>query len=129
MGSLLWAVAPGWIMSWLEPVFDLTCHRLPDRLLMLPWGASGLCSRCTGFWLGGAIGAALLAGRCRSPRSFLPGALLLVPVLVDVALIQLTPYQGATLVRLVTGLLAGGGFANLLYPRDLSSGAPRTKRG
>jgi uncharacterized membrane protein len=85
-----------------------TCHRLPDRCLELPWGTSGLCARCTAFWLG--LGIAAAAGLSLSMRM---GFLLIAPLVVDGTLQLSGLYESINAVRIATGLAAGAALASL----------------
>lgn len=87
-----------------------TCHRMPDRCIDLPWGLSGLCARCTAFWLG--LGIAAAAGLSLRMRT---GILLLIPLVVDGTLQFAGMYESVNAVRVATGLAAGAGFATLAF--------------
>ena len=122
MAALMLPLLPEWLSDPVDGVLGITCHRLPGRLIMLPWGNTGLCVRCTAFW-GGILLACVAQGIMRRTlRSFFPGVLLAVPAAVDILLARLLPWSGDNLLRLVTGFLAGTGFALVLWP---GRGGPR----
>ena len=116
LSSLLHPVLPDGVTRFIDPALSLTCHRLPQRLLTMPWGPSGLCSRCTGFWLGLLTCALTLHLSRRAPASLVPAVLLLLPGLVDVVLLMAGLWSGSNLVRSVTGLAGGWGFGMLMWP-------------
>jgi uncharacterized membrane protein len=92
-----------------------TCHRFPHRSLRLPWGTSGLCARCSAFWLAcGLGGLAVLLGL--PPPGLTAGLLMLFPLAVDGGLQYLGLYESTNFLRVATGLAAGAGVA-LLYGR------------
>ena len=93
-----------------DTLLSALCHRLPSRSISLPWGHSGLCARCTAFWLGLGTGVvAMYRPVLRLP--FWIGLPLLVPFLAD-GLFQLhTSYLSSNPVRVLTGLAAGLGAA------------------
>jgi len=90
-----------------------TCHRIPERCIPLPWGTSGLCARCTAFWAGMALAAALI----RSPLRSIPFPVRVAMILPMVAAgsMQLAGlYESTLLLRTSTGILAGAGVSLLL---------------
>lgn len=91
-----------------DPLLSATCHRLSSRSLPLPWGESGLCARCTSFWSGMTAGSLLLL-RPRLRPPFWSGLLLVIPLIADGMLQQYTPYESTTVLRVLTGLMAGLG--------------------
>jgi len=97
-----------------EPLLSSLCHRMPDRSLELPWGTTGLCARCTAFWLGLGAGSMFFC-RYGSRIPFWTGAVALLPLLADGTLQLHTEYQSSNAVRVVTGLAAGLGVALVFF--------------
>ncbi len=90
-----------------------TCHRIHERCIPLPWGTSGLCARCTAFWAGMALAAALF----RSPLRSIPfsvRAAMILPMAADGSMQLAGLYESTLLLRISTGILAGAGFSLLL---------------
>jgi uncharacterized membrane protein len=93
-----------------DRLLSAICHRMPSRCIQLPWGVSGLCSRCTAFWLGLALGSLAFWNYLRRIPFWL-GLAAIVPLLID-GLFQLhTDYTSSNLLRVLTGLAAGTGVA------------------
>lgn len=95
----------------LDAVFAATCHRIPERTLVLAGVMMPLCSRCAGIFAGAALGG-LVARPRLSPRAWRLALLATsVCLLVDVVA------QGARLYpiwhpsRLATGFSFGYVFA------------------
>jgi len=111
-----------------QGIMDAICHRLPSRCIAIPWGISGLCARCTAFWLGMAAGAAAAAaGRIRLP--FWAGFPAVLPLVID-GVVQLhTAYESSNPLRAVTGLLAGIGITLLLFGSRSRRPGSGPKRG
>jgi uncharacterized membrane protein len=95
--------------SWLAPllyaVFDPVCHQLSERSFQLWNEPFAVCHRCTGLYLGMALGIALwpafpIAGRrlLERPRAIL---LFAIPLAIDAVLLDNTPAS-----RFTTGLIA-----------------------
>lgn len=95
-----------------DPVLSALCHQLPDRSFHLPWGVSGLCTRCTAFWFGLAVGSPLLYLASWRP-GFWTGPLLILPLVADGLLQAWTEYTSSNLVRILTGFMAALGIAVL----------------
>jgi uncharacterized membrane protein len=85
------------------------CHQLPDRSLALAGQPFTVCARCTGLYLGGALGLALMAaglGRRRVPRrSWLLVAV--APTVIDFGMGHLTGLSLPNLARLAVAFPAG----------------------
>ncbi len=97
-----------------DPVLTSLCHRMPSRCIHLPWGPSGLCARCTAFWLGLCLGTAAMY-RPRFSLPFWTGLPALLPFIAD-GLVQLcTTYQSSNPIRMFTGLAAGLGAAVVFF--------------
>ena len=102
--------------NFIDPVLSATCHRIPSRSLMLPWGISGLCARCTAFWLGLLTGTLVLYKPViRIP--FWSGFPALLPLVADGMLQYHSSYESTNFLRLITGLAAGFGISVILLGR------------
>jgi uncharacterized membrane protein len=97
----------------LRPLMKLSCHRIPRRSLVFPWGTAGQCARCTGFWAGALSVSAVMLFR-RVPGSLGLGLLLVIPMVADGSLQYMGMYESTNLIRLATGALAGAGLGILL---------------
>ncbi|MCK4807704.1 MAG: DUF2085 domain-containing protein [Candidatus Aegiribacteria sp.] len=109
--------------NFIDPVLSASCHRMPSRCIDLPWGISGLCARCTIFWLGLATGI-LIMYRPMFRILFWVGFLLLLPLITDGLLQYHSLYESSNFVRSVTGLAAGFGISVIIMGRmrDVRSG-------
>ncbi len=110
-------------------VLSAICHRMPSRCLRLPWGITGLCSRCTAFWFGLGAGSALMY-RIGSRIAFWKGLPAILPMIAD-GIIQLhTGYSSTNLLRIVSGLAGGVGSAIVfLGSTRRGSNGIRNRRG
>jgi len=97
----------------IDPVLSTVCHRIPSRCIEFPWGMSGLCSRCSAFWLGLSAGAIILC-KPMIRISFWTGFLILLPLIADGTVQYYSIYESTNFVRLITGLGAGFGLAVIL---------------
>ena len=110
--SLFHGLIPSGPADAADPLLSAVCHRHPSRSLQLPWGFTGLCTRCTAFWAGMLAGSLLILGR--KPSIPLTAAvLLIVPLIVDGSLQYSGLYESTSLLRSVTGAAAGFGLASL----------------
>ncbi|MBD3278764.1 MAG: DUF2085 domain-containing protein [Candidatus Aegiribacteria sp.] len=91
-----------------------TCHRLPARSLNLPWGTSGLCTRCTAFWFAMAAGSVSF-GLFRTEVPFWAGFPALLPLITDGLIQHFTSYESTNFLRSLTGIAAGAGITLLLF--------------
>jgi uncharacterized membrane protein len=110
--SICWRLVPGSLSRPLGSFLSLTCHRLASRSLHLPWGVSGLCARCTFYWLGLAV--FILLPRVvpgRTLRALLAGFIMVLPMVIDGALQYAGLYESTNAMRIATGLLGGAGTA------------------
>ena len=112
LGGLGLVVAAPWLMhrgSWLAPLlyalFDPVCHQIPERSFHLWHEPFAVCHRCTGLYLGFALGIAFWpsfsapAGRLLArPRMIL---LFAIPLAIDAVVIANTATS-----RFITGLVA-----------------------
>ena len=102
--------------NFIDPILSASCHRMPSRCIALPWGTSGLCARCTAFWLGLATGILLMyKPMIRIP--FWTGFPLLLPLIADGLLQYNSVYESSNLIRSVTGLAAGFGISVIIMGR------------
>lgn len=85
------------------------CHQIPHRSLALGGLPLTVCARCTGLYLGGAVGLALMAlgyGRLRAPgRLWLLVAV--APTVIDFGMGHLTGVSLPNLARLAVAFPAG----------------------
>ena len=102
--------------NFIDPVLSASCHRMPSRCIALPWGVSGLCARCTAFWLGLSAGI-LVMYRLLIRIPFRIGFPLLLPLIADGLLQYHLSYESSNLIRSVTGLAAGFGIAAIILGR------------
>lgn len=94
-------------------ILATTCHRIPERCIPLPWGTSGLCARCTAFWAGMAVAAAL----ARSPLRRIPFPVqvaMMLPMIADGSMQLAGLYESTLALRAATGLLAGAGVSLMI---------------
>src|SRR6266850_1689646 len=87
--------------------FGFLCHQIPERSFHLAGHQFGVCSRCTGLYIGFAI-AALIYPLVRSlkhtdPPSRLWLVLATLPLVVDFALGYFSIWENTQLSRFVTG--------------------------
>jgi len=102
--------------NFIDPVLSASCHRMSSRCIALPWGISGLCARCTAFWLGMTTGILVMyKPMIRIP--FWTGFPLLLPLIADGLLQYHSVYESSNLIRSVTGLAAGIGIAVIIMGR------------
>jgi uncharacterized membrane protein len=115
LSSISWPLLPIPVARPLGAFLSLTCHRLASRSLDLPWGACGLCARCTAFWLGLSVFILVPPpAPANTGRAMLLGFLLLLPLAVDGILQYAGLYESTNAVRTGTGMLAGAGAAIVL---------------
>lgn len=82
------------------------CHRRADRSFFYKGKQFPVCARCTGIWIGYAIGAVLVT--LLVPMWWI-GALLFIPMTIDV-LTQLVQWRtSSNALRVSTGILGGVG--------------------
>jgi uncharacterized membrane protein len=116
--------------SWLAPLlytlFDPVCHQIPERSFHLWHEPFAVCHRCTGLYLGFALGIAVwpafpaAAGRLLArPRAIL---LFAVPLAIDALLIANTASS-----RFMTGLVASFPVALFALAAVAQLAAPRSR--
>lgn len=93
-----------WLYQWLPIVFG--CHCRPDRSLYWKGKKFPLCARCTGELMGIFLGIFVYALSSIPVYAYF---LLMIPLLADGFLQQLTAYESKNWKRLVTGMLFGIG--------------------
>jgi uncharacterized membrane protein len=89
--------------------FSFVCHQIPERSFHLAGHQFGVCSRCTGLYVGFAV-AALVYPLARSlKRTDTPSRIWLVlatlPLVIDFALGYFSIWQNTYLSRFLTGAL------------------------
>jgi uncharacterized membrane protein len=113
------ATAATWMVSAGAPpklriLFRVMCHGIEERCLSL-WGSPmPICSRCVAIYGGLAIGVLAFAaiGWLRTNPIGLRGlCLLIIPLAVDGITQAAGVRESTNELRLLTGILAGGGFA------------------
>ncbi|MEA2055308.1 MAG: DUF2085 domain-containing protein [Candidatus Thermoplasmatota archaeon] len=89
---------------------DRMCHQKSERSFYLNGNQMPFCSRCTAIWLGLAIGLGfMLFYKIDLDERFLFVILIgLVPIGIDGIGQHLGFWESTNIIRLVTGLLAGG---------------------
>lgn len=89
---------------------DRLCHQIADRSLFFNGNQMPFCARCTGIWLGMALGLGLMVMyRIELDEKYLVVLLLgLIPLGIDGGGQLLGLWESDNSVRLLTGLLAGG---------------------
>lgn len=113
----------------LYALFSLICHQQPDHCLWLAGFPMAVCSRDTGLFAGGFLGSALFQFT-RHPRLPWPVVLLcLAPLAIDGGTQLLGLRESHNLLRLLTGILAGGPAIHYLLTQlssvgDGASGPP-----
>lgn len=94
----------------LHMVYSPLCHQMPERSLAIGAGTQAVCARCSGLYLGGAVGlwaaARLLRRGCLRPRP-LWLAVAFAPSVVDFALPWLGLSGLANVPRLTLAIPAG----------------------
>ncbi len=92
-----------------EMFLSYFCHRLPSRSFWISEVPMGLCSRCTGIYLGMLISLCFFLFNKRDiAKKHLPMFLLfLIPLLIDGTLQYIGLYLSYNLIRFATGLLFG----------------------
>jgi len=79
--------------SALRMIYSPLCHQMPERSLTVWGGPMAVCARCTGLYLGGAVGLLLSVGIVVGRRYGLPGILFFV-ALAPTAIDALLPWVG-----------------------------------
>lgn len=107
--------------------FSFVCHQIPERSFHLAGHQFGVCSRCTGLYVGFAV-AVLVYPLARSlKRTDTPSRIWLVlatlPLVIDFALGYFSIWQNTHLSRFVTGALLSSVAVFYIMPGliDLSS--------
>jgi uncharacterized membrane protein len=108
-----WAEHRGsWIAPFLYAIFDPVCHQIPERSFHLWHQPLAVCHRCTGLYLGFALGAALWPSFPRAAARLLarPRSIVLfsLPLVIDALLLASTPAS-----RFLTGVVAAAPVALL----------------
>ena len=104
--------------NFIDPVLSASCHRMSFRCIALPWGISGLCARCTAFWMGLSAGI-LVMYRPMIRLAFWTGFPLLLPLIADGLLQYHSMYESSNFLRSVTGLAAGFGISIIILGRTI----------
>jgi uncharacterized membrane protein len=81
------------------------CHRRKDRSIKMSKYTLPLCARCTGLWLGFAVGLLFRFAGLHAPPTF--AVALMLPLIID-GLTQLVGYRESNnQLRILTGVLFG----------------------
>ena len=92
----------------LKPTYHLVCHQETAKLIHLFGTTTLLCARCTGIYIGGLLGIAVLLFYRRSidfPTKYLLYSS--IPMFLDVGLVLLGIYQYSKSAAFFTGALLG----------------------
>lgn len=90
------------------------CHQLPSRSFWL-WGTNmGLCSRCFAIYLSLLACTLILGDSQVYSKRFLFGVALILPMLVEVALVETNLLVTNNITRFVTGGVSGVGLSLIL---------------
>jgi len=89
---------------------DRLCHQKVERSFFINGNQMPFCSRCTAIWLGLAIGLSFMVFyRIQLDEKFLFAIIIgLVPIGVDGVGQLFGFWESTNIIRLITGLLAGG---------------------
>ena len=100
-------------------VYRYLCHQRPERSFFIAGHQVAFCERDTALYVAVFLAgvAYALSGRRWRPLSAWGVGALLLPLVVDGTLQLFFPYESTWSVRVVTGVLAGGGAVWFLYPR------------
>ncbi len=138
--TLLWLlalVAAPWLMchgdelvaTLLYRSFALVCHQRGARAFHWCGWPLAVCARCSGIYAGALLGLLLYPCWQRLATPVLPArrylALAVTPLLLDWALGVLGIIDGHAVIRMATGLLAGGVAVFYLLPVVLAVGSGR----
>ena len=85
---------------------DYMCHQHADRSFFIAGNQMPYCARCTGIFLGLAVGF-LVAAIFRVRVGFLFYFLTIIPLGLDGTIQLLTSYESNNFIRITTGMLVG----------------------
>lgn len=97
------------IYKWLPILFK--CHCRPDRSFFIRGKQFPICARCTGQLIG-FFGALISFHTFKIPILVLVA--LMLPLIVDGTVQQVTSYESNNLLRLITGILFGYSLITLI---------------
>lgn len=140
--GLFLTVTPGGLLEKAKLIGFALCHQIPERSFFFHEHQAPLCARCTGIYLGMALGLFFLVIRRRTRASRLPPApiavtlsLFIVVMGIDgvnstISIIPGAPqlYHTTNLHRIITGTLCGLAIS-LLFPPFISIGVWREPSG
>ncbi|HEY4119869.1 MAG TPA: DUF2085 domain-containing protein [Byssovorax sp.] len=111
---VLHATGPTWAFTLADLPFNLFCHRMPERTLVIFGVAMPICSRCAGLWFGLSLSAFFMwpAVPVRVLRVVFPVALALMAIEVATQDLGWHPVFHPT--RLLSGLLVAVPFGGAL---------------
>ncbi len=89
---------------------DRLCHQIAERSFFINGNQMPFCARCTAIWLGLAIGLGFMVFyKIQLDEKFLFAIIIcLVPIGIDGVGQLFGLWESTNIVRLITGLLAGG---------------------
>ncbi len=88
------------------------CHRREDRCVKFLGLEHIMCSRCLGIWLGYLLGASIFTMNFRIPIQI--SILMVFPMLIDGFSQNFGFRESNNILRIITGILFGTGFASFL---------------
>src|SRR5258708_33272180 len=97
------------IASSIYKAFSFVCHQIPERSFHLAGHQLAVCARCTGLYVGFAVGALLYPLARSLQRTDTPARfwlmLAILPLLIDFALGYFSIWENTHLSRFLTGAL------------------------
>lgn len=89
------------------------CHQRYDRSFYVGHYQFPVCARCTGVLIGQILGVTFLLLDFRASVLFSAGLMLIT--LIDWSVQKIGLYESTNIRRVVTGILGGFGYVNLLF--------------
>lgn len=128
--GLFLTATPGGLLEKAKLIGYALCHQMPERSFFFHEHQSPLCARCTGMYLGMALGLFFLVIRRRTRASRLPPAPIVATLIVFIiamgidgvnSTISIIPgapqlYHTTNLLRIITGTLCGLAISMLFLP-------------
>ena len=103
------------VADFLYFIYKPVCHQLEDRSAIINGLPATVCLRCSSFYLAGAVVFIYYLIRERVSFWTVPVYLVLIlPVFADFALEKAGMYSNISLLRIITGLMLGIAFFQLL---------------
>ena len=128
--GLFLTATPGGLLEKAKLIGFALCHQMPERSFFFHEHQAPLCARCTGIYLGMALGLVFLVIRRRTRASRLPPAPIVATLIVFIiamgidgvnSTISIIPgapqlYHTTNLHRIITGTLCGLAISMLFLP-------------